>query len=312
MSKAKPFIKWVGGKGQLLPQLAGMLPAGFGRLPGATYVEPFAGGGAMLFHMLAAFPNIGRAVINDINPSLARLYATVRDQPEALIGRLRGIEAEYRALPGHEERRGYYLRQRGYFNQLSANGLDDTRTKNGTMARAVRADIERSALFVFLNRTCFNGLYRVNSKGAFNVPFGRYASPTICDAATLLADSEALRRVEILCGDFEATLAAAAPGRGTALFYLDPPYRPLSATSSFNSYAREPFDDDAQARLRRFCGQVDAAGHRFMLSNSDDGQFFDRLYSGYHIHRVQAARSVNSVGAKRGKISEILVTNYLP
>ena len=174
--------------------------------------------------------------------------------------------------------------------------------------------IENTTKFFFLNRTCFNGLYRVNKKGLFNVPFGKYSNPTICDPETILKDSELLQRVEILNGDFEATFEYA---QGNSFFYFDPPYRPLSDTSSFNDYAKESFNDDDQIRLKVYCDRIDEAGFHFMLSNSDckgkneNDNFFDVLYGAYQIERVWASRSINSNPAKRGKLTEILVHNYL-
>lgn len=295
MAKAKPFIKWVGGKGQLLEQLDEQLPADFDRWIDVTYIEPFVGGGAMLFYMLQRYPNIKRAVVNDINPDLVTCYRTVRDEPEALIAALQAIETAYLALPNEAERKARYLDIRARYNRKGLTPVDNT------------------ACFIFLNRTCFNGLYRVNKSGAFNVPFGRYARPTICDAATIREDSRLLQRVEIGNADFEQTLEAA---RGRTLFYFDPPYRPLSDTSSFNDYTRESFNDDAQIRLKLFCDKVDAAGFHFMLSNSDGkaedeaAGFFDTLYASYPIERVWASRNVNANPNKRGKLTEILVHNY--
>jgi DNA adenine methylase len=168
--------------------------------------------------------------------------------------------------------------------------------------------IDNTTLFFFLNRTCFNGLYRVNKAGLFNVPFGRYETPTICDPNTIYADSELLQNVEILTGDYQQTLAYA---NDNTLFYFDPPYRPLNNTSSFNDYAKEAFNDFAQRRLKEFCDRVEASGYKFMLSNSDcSDMFFDDLYAQYIIERVWASRSVNANPQKRGKLTEILVHNY--
>lgn len=291
MAKAKPFIKWVGGKGQLIGQLEASLPADFPRWRDVTYIEPFVGGGAMLFYMLGAHPNISRVVINDINGDLTTCYKVVRDRPQELIGSLDKVQTEYLALGSEEERKAFYLDRRTLFNTKS---LDD---------------IGNTTLFFFLNRTCFNGLYRVNKSGLFNVPFGRYSNPTICDVETIMADSSLLQGVEVLTGDFAQTLGYA---NGDTLFYLDPPYRPLSSTSSFNDYVKEKFNDDAQRRLKAFCDEVDAAGFRFMLSNSDSVGFFDDLYADYRIERVWASRCVNSNGAKRGKLTELLILNYAP
>ena len=173
--------------------------------------------------------------------------------------------------------------------------------------------IENTTLFLFLNRTCFNGLYRVNKKGLFNVPFGKYSNPTICNPETLRKDSELLQRVEIMNGDFEQTFQHAV---GNTLFYFDPPYRPLSDTSSFNDYTKESFNDDAQIRLKEYCDRINEAGYRFMLSNSDckgkneKDNFFDVLYADYQIERVWASRNINANPTKRGKLTEILVRNY--
>jgi DNA adenine methylase len=295
MSKAKPFIKWVGGKGQLIEQLEKHLPADFDSWKHATYVEPFVGGGAMLFYMLQAHPNIEHAIINDINADLTTCYRVVRDHPQELIEALSEMDATYRALATEEDRRSFFMEVRTRYNQKNLSPTQNT------------------VCFFFLNRTCFNGLYRVNRKGEFNVPFGKYANPTICDPATILADSELLQKVEILTGDFEQTFQFA---HGDTLFYFDPPYRPLSNTSSFNDYAKEAFNDEAQIRLKTYCDRIHAAGFRFMLSNSDckganeADTFFDDLYKDYHIDRVWATRSVNANPNKRGKLTEILVHDY--
>lgn len=173
--------------------------------------------------------------------------------------------------------------------------------------------VENTTLFFFLNRTCFNGLYRVNKSGKFNVPFGRYTRPLICDPETIIADSEILQRVEILTGDFEQT---ADYIKGETFFYFDPPYRPLNDTSSFNEYSKEAFNDTAQIRLKSFCDRLNHINVPFMLSNSDcfskngKDRFFDELYADYDIKRVWASRNVNANASKRGKLTEILVRNY--
>lgn len=293
---AKPFIKWVGGKGQLLQQLEANLPANFDLLNDVTYIEPFVGGGAMLFYMLQQHPNITHAIINDINPDLTTCYEVVKTNPDALIQSLNAIQFEYYSLSGEDARRDFYMAKRARFNTKSLSPIENT------------------TLFFFLNRTCFNGLYRVNRKGLFNVPFGKYERPTICDAETILADSELLQRVTILTGDYQQTLSHA---NAPTLFYFDPPYRPLSNTSSFNDYAAEAFDDRAQIRLKEFCDCVHAAGHRFMLSNADcfshsGDRFFEDLYAGYDFQRVWASRNVNANASKRGKLQELLIRNFNP
>lgn len=294
-ARAKPFVKWAGGKGQLLTQLEALLPAGFAEQGNVTYIEPFVGGGAMFFYMLRAHRNIKSAVISDINADLTSCYQTVRDSPAELVESLSAVQAEYYALRTEEERKEFYMRQRERFNSKTLGRTDS------------------SALLLFLNRTCFNGLYRVNKAGRFNVPFGRYPKPAICDAATVYADSELLQRVEIMTGDFENTFSKIT---GDTFFYFDPPYKPLSDTSYFNDYAKEGFGDGDQIRLKNFCDRLDGKGVNFMLSNSDceaaggGGGFFKSLYAGYRIDRVLASRNVNAVASKRGKITEIVVRNY--
>lgn len=295
MGKAKPFLKWVGGKSQLIEQLEQLLPFGFNDWEDVTYIEPFVGGGAMLFYMLQTHKNIKHAVINDINPDLTCCYRVVRDKPNLLLQALENIQQEYRSLCSEDERKNYFLEKRTLFNTKSLS------------------EVENTSLFIFLNRTCFNGLYRVNKSGLFNVPFGKYSFPTICDYDTIMADSKLLQNVEILTGDFSQTLNKAS---GNALFYFDPPYRPLSSTSSFNDYTKEAFNDLSQIRLKSFCDKVHEKGFHFMLSNSDcagkdtNDKFFDDLFSEYHIERVLASRNVNAVASKRGKLTEILVHNY--
>jgi DNA adenine methylase len=291
--KAKPFIKWVGGKTQLIESIQKALPVNFAEIKNVTYIEPFVGGGAVLFLILQQYTNITKAVINDINPDLTTAYKTIKETPSELVKYLQIIQDEYLPL-NEEKRKEFYLNKRERFNTKSLNRVENT------------------ALFIFLNRTCFNGLYRVNSKGLFNVPFGRYANPKICDKQTIFADSELLQKVEILTGDFEETLKYAS---NNSLFYLDPPYKPLSETSSFNSYAKEDFNDNEQIRLGNFCKKINALGHHFILSNSDvkgknpHDNFFDELYEQFSIKRVFATRMVNANAEKRGKLTELLITN---
>ena len=295
MAKAKPFIKWVGGKNQLIEQLDLLLPADFDKWENVTYIEPFVGGGAMLFYMLQRYPNIKNAVINDINSDLITCYRTIRDTPEQLIDALKVIENAFLTLEKEEDRKSMFLTVRNRYNEKNLNPIENT------------------TLFFFLNRTCFNGLYRVNKKGLFNVPFGKYENPKICDPETIRKDSELLQRVEILNGDFEDSFDYA---NGKTLFYFDPPYRPLSNTSSFNDYTKESFNDVAQVRLKEYCDIINQAGFHFMLSNSDGNSknagdnFFDDLYKEYQIERGWASRSKNSNPNKRGKLTEILVHNY--
>ena len=271
-----------------------MLPADFDQWTNVTYIEPFIGGGAMLFHMLQTHPNISRAIINDINPKLTNCYRVIKEKPSELINLLRKYQDEYFSLTSEETRKEYYLRRRDEFN-------------------SPQNDIVLAGLFIFINRTCFNGLYRENRKGIYNVPFGKTENPTICDAETILADNALLQNVEILTGQYFQTLPFA---NGRTIFYFDPPYRPLSDTSSFNDYTKQPFNDDAQIHLKQFCDTVHEKGFHFMLSNSDclgkneTDRFFDDLYKDYNIGRVWARRSVNSIASKRGKLTELLIRNY--
>ena len=293
---AKPFVKWVGGKKQLISQLDALLPADFRMRNDVRYIEPFVGGGAMLIYMLQTYPNITSAVINDINADLTKCYLTVRDDAPRLVKSLNDIQEKYYSFSAADgQQRQFYYEMRDRFNAKPSDNIENT------------------TLFIFLNRTCFNGLYRVNKSGRFNVPFGKYERPMICDPPTILADSRLLRNVEILTGDFGDTIAKI---KGDTLFYLDPPYRPLSCTSSFNDYSKEAFGDEEQRRLKLFCDQIDSLNAMFMLSNSDcfgkDGKdrFFDDLYQDYNISRVWASRSVNANPAKRGKLTEIVVDNF--
>ncbi len=294
MSISKPFVKWAGGKKQLLNSIESMLPQDFIRRRNITYIEPFVGGGAVLFWILQNYSNITRAVINDINPDLTNVYKTIRDNKHELIEVLSDLEQQFICQNDLSLRNELFLTIRTRYN------LED------------KSAVERAAMFIFLNKTCFNGLYRVNKKGLFNVPYGKYVNPKICDVETIKSDSELLQRVEILTGDFTQTIDYVGD---QTLFYFDPPYRPISSSSSFTSYSKEDFNDIDQLRLAEFCKQISELGCNFILSNSDsvsaenNASFFDELYNMFSIKRVAATRSINSNGAKRGSVSEILVTN---
>ena len=288
---AKPFLKWAGGKTQLISEIEKNLP----NSAIDTYVEPFVGSGAVLFWVLNEFSQLEKAVINDINEDLINTYKTIQSTPKELISILEILQEEYHSLDNlAEEKKEYYYQKRELFNKREQN------------------QITHSALFIFLNRTCFNGLFRVNRKNEFNVPMGSYKKPTICDKSNLMAVSEALQKVELLCGDFEQTVNYVS---SNTLFYFDPPYKPLSETSSFNSYAKDEFNDDEQIRLKKFCDRLDTLGHNWILSNSDvkgknvEDNFFDDLYSNFIIKRVGAKRSINANPQKRGFLTELLITN---
>ncbi len=294
-TRAKPFLKWAGGKTQLLSTIDYYLPEEFSSEKEVTYIEPFVGGGAMLFYMLQKYPNITRTVINDINPHLIRTYRVIKEQPRDLIYSLRAVQSEYRSLPNYDSQKEFYLHIRSLFN-------------SGRMT-----DIEEATYMMFMNRTCFNGLYRENSSGGFNVPFGKYANPLICDEPLILANSELLQQVEILNGDFSQVEDYVS---GYTFVYFDPPYRPLSTTSSFNSYVKEPFDDKEQIRLKDFYASLANRGCRVMLSNSDgqgktaEDNFMSELYVEFYIERVYAKRCINANPSKRGYLSELLIRNY--
>lgn len=254
----KPFIKWAGGKTSLLNDISNHLPISLKNKPNITYIEPFIGGGAVLFFLLEKYPNITRAIINDINQNLIFAYRVIKEQPIELIEILSIIEKEYLELD-EEKRKEYYLIKREEYN------------KND------KSKIEQAALFIFLNKTCFNGLYRVNSKGKFNVPHGKYPKPKICDRETILEDSKLLQNVEILCGDFQETIKYVD---NNTFVYLDPPYKEIKKNISFVSYDKNKFNDEEQIRLKNFVDNISKKGGQFLLSNSDipNDNFFDELY----------------------------------
>jgi DNA adenine methylase len=291
---AKPFLKWAGGKTQLIPAIKSTIPNELHNIP-FTYVEPFIGSGAVFFWFLRHFPNIQKAVINDVNKDLIDTYLTIKLYPNDLVKELKELEKEYQSLDSQEKQKELFLNKRALFNSR----------KNSIVIQ--------SSLMIFLNRTCFNGLYRVNSKNQFNVPFGRYTNPTICDTENIYNVSVALENVTILNQDYSSTLPEI---EGDTFFYFDPPYKPLSQTASFNSYAKDIFGDSEQQRLKVFCDELDRRGINWLLSNSDpkntdpSNHFFDDLYNHYYINRVRAKRTINSDASKRGDIFELLIHNY--
>ena len=294
--EAKPFLKWAGGKGQLLSQLSEHLPKRISKEP-FTYIEPFVGGGAMLFYMLQHFGNIKKAVINDVNEDLILTYRIIKDDVETLIANLDRLEKDYLSITDQHGRSQIFYEVRERYNQHIGDSID------------------RASQLIFLNKTCFNGLYRVNRRGQFNVPFGKYANPTICNAKLLRADSQILQsaQVEICQGDYVQTMQHLD---GLTFVYLDPPYRPLDATSSFTAYAKGDFNDDDQRALAGFCHQLNDAGCYWMESNADcsaknpEDTFFEELYKDYRIERVYASRFINANPEKRGKLTELLIKNY--
>jgi DNA adenine methylase len=291
---AKPFLKWAGGKTQLINDIEKSLPVELINSK-FTYIEPFVGSGAVLFWMLNNFPTLEKAVINDINEDLINTYKTIASKPKELISILEILQNEFHSLEGNEENKKLYFYQK--------RNLYNTRKEELS---------GQAALFIFLNRTCFNGLYRVNRNNLYNVPMGGYKKPTICDKENILAVSNVLQKVEILCGDYEGTLNYT---KENTLFYFDPPYKPLNETSTFNAYAKDEFGDSEQIRLRDFCTKLNILNHNWILSNSDlkgkdvNDNFFDDLYRDFSIIRVDARRSINANPDKRGSIKELLITN---
>lgn len=272
MKKCQPFIKWVGGKRQLISELKALMPKNYNR-----YIEPFIGGGALFFELQPK-----NAIINDYNKELVNLYKVVREAPQDLI----------KDLSKHKN-------ESEYFYEIRVIDRDEKKFKKLTKT-------QRASRFIYLNKTGFNGLYRVNSKGEYNVPFGRYKNPNYCNKENILACSELLKNTEILNGDFEDLKQKIQKGD---FVYFDPPYVPLTTTASFTGYTKIGFDEDMQIRLRELCDYIDEIGAYFMLSNSYT-DFILELYDKYKIHTVKATRSINSVGNQRGKIKEVVVTNY--
>ena len=295
---AKPFVKWAGGKGALLQKLEASLPANFDGLHNVTYIEPFIGGGAMLFHMLRHHKCIKRAVINDINVDLIRCYQLIAKTPQILIDRLGILQKNFYSVDSKARKELYYA-YRDMYN--SENVHPD----------------ERAALFIFLNHTCFNGLYRVNAAGKFNVPYGRYKNPIICNEKLLLADHQLLNSIDLVIrepGDY-ALVKRNLSRNNTNFVYIDPPYRPLNETSYFKEYSNSPFGDKQQEELKVFCDMLTEHDCMFMLSNSDskneNGEsYFEELYNGYNVERVLAPRYINANIEKRDKLKEVLIMNY--
>ena len=266
-----PIVKWVGGKRQLMFELLKNMPETYNR-----YFEPFIGGGALFFELQ---PQNG--YISDMNEELINLYTVVRDDVYELI----------EDLNKHKVSKEYFLKIRN---------LDRTEKYNKL------SDIQKASRFIYLNRTCFNGMYRVNSQGQFNVPFGNYKNPRIVDAENLINCSKLLKNTEIYCADFSEILNKVQKGD---FVYFDPPYVPLNETSSFTSYTKDGFDLDMQFKLRDICDELDSLGVMFMLSNSDT-KLVNELYSNYEIKKVFASRAINANPNGRGKITEVLVRNY--
>lgn len=292
----RPFLKWAGGKGQLLSEIEKYYPFENGKI--TKYAEPFVGGGAVLFDILSKY-TLEAVYISDINAELINTYRIIKDDTNELIELLIDMQNAFGAM-NTDDRRTYYLAKRKRFNDLKANANENT-------------NIERAALMVFLNKTCFNGLFRVNKKGLFNVPMGAYKNPIICDEENLQAVSERLQNVTIVCGDYRDSANFIDEN---TFVYFDPPYRPITNTSSFTAYTENLFDDKEQIELARFVNDMHKKGAKVVISNSDpknsnaEDAFFDTIYSSHKIKRVEAARMINCNSEARGKINELLISNF--
>ena len=294
--ECKPFIKWVGGKGQLLSEINKLYPVELGKNIN-KYAEIFVGGGAVLFDILSKY-KLDEVYISDKNLELINTYKSIRDDVGILIKLLKEMEEQYTSL-NNENRKLYYYEKRREYNNLKINIEEN--------------NIEKAVLFIFLNKTCFNGLYRVNKKGEFNVPIGTYKKPKICDEENLKNVSMALKKVKIVYADYRESEEFID---NRTFVYIDPPYRPLNITSSFTSYTENNFNDKEQIELAEYINVLNKKGVKIVISNSDpknnntDDNFFDELYKNYNINRVKATRMLNSNASLRGAINELLITNY--
>ena len=290
-----PFVKWAGGKGQLLEVLKANLPEGIGTAI-TKYAEPFVGGGALLFALLNEY-SFEEVYINDNNKELINVYSIIKDNCDLLVGELQVLQNNYEKLD-MDEQQAFYYTQRDKFNELV---LDK------------ETSVVKAALFIFLNKTCFNGLYRVNKSGKFNVPAGKYKNPLICDKENLMNISKRLQNVIMHSCDYHDVENFADKN---TLVYFDPPYRPLNVTSGFTSYTENQFNDDDQIELAKLYKKLSDKGVKVLLSSSDphnvnyEDNFFDDLYAEFNIKRITAVRAINSKAEKRGNVTELLIKNY--
>lgn len=295
--KIRPFVKWAGGKGSLIPQLNNFYPYELKNGIIERYIEPFVGGGAVLIDILQKY-DIQEVYAFDINIDLINSYNVIKNNVEELITNLKQMETEYLQL-GQEERKNYFYNIRDEYNNYELEENEQ--------------NVQRAAQFIYLNRTCFNGLYRVNKNGKFNVPVGSYKNPTICDEENLRQLSQLIQNVQFQYGDYSRSMEYVTKN---TFVYFDPPYRPLNVTSGFTSYTKEDFNDNNQRELATFYGELNERNAKLMLSNSNpkninkEDTFFDNIYQGFNINQIQASRMINANSNGRGKISEILVTNY--
>ncbi|MDD6018084.1 MAG: DNA adenine methylase [Clostridiales bacterium] len=294
--KVKPFLKWAGGKGQLLYEIEKYYPFADGKI--TKYAEPFVGGGAVLFDILSKY-DLEDVYISDINAELINTYRIIRDDIDELVALLSVMQNEFVTMDT-EHRKNYYMAKRERFNDLKVNSNESV-------------NIEKAALMIFLNKTCFNGLFRVNKKGLFNVPMGSYRNPMICDEENLRAVSEKLQNVKIVYGDYRESADFID---SDTFVYFDPPYRPITDTASFTAYTENLFNDEEQIELAGFVDDMHKKGAKIVISNSDpknsntEDDFFDNIYSSHKIKRVEATRMINCNSEARGKIKELLISNF--
>ena len=296
MKTVKPFVKWAGGKNSLIPQITKYYPYELKNGSIERYIEPFVGGGAVLIDILQKY-EVKEAYAFDINIDLINCYNVIKNNIEELISKLDKKEKEFLVL-NDEERKIYFYDIRAEYNSYK---LKD------------ELDVKRATEFIFLNRTCFNGLYRVNKDGKFNVPCGKYKNPTVCDASNLRNLSKLIQNVVFEYGDYTKSEKYV---NDNTFVYFDPPYRPLSVTSGFTSYTKEDFNDDNQKELAKYYNRLNLKNAKLMLSNSnpknvnENDNFFENIYNGFYINEVSAKRMINSNAKGRGEISELLITNY--
>ncbi|MDQ5951169.1 MAG: adenine methylase [Patescibacteria group bacterium] len=278
--KARPFVKWAGGKTRVVPLMLDFFPEEFNR-----YYEPFLGGGALYFSIS---PQNG--CLNDINCVLIEAYLHIRDDLEGIIKDLNKIQRIYYSLDGIESKSKFYYEQREKFNSLNKTSL------------------HRSALFIFLNKTGYNGMYRENASGKFNIPFGKRLKPIICDSDNLTQVSNVLKQIDIKCGSYDKALKEAKSGD---FIYFDPPYEPLNRTSSFTEYQAGGFVQDDQRKLSKVFKKLSDKGCKVMMSNSTADLVYE-LYDEYFINKISVSRGINATKSKRDKIEELIITNYEP
>lgn len=299
MEKVRPFVKWAGGKNKLIPQMEQYYPKELKENKIDVYIEPFVGGGAILMDILKKY-NIKKAYAFDINKNLINCYNIIKDKVESLVLELKKLEEEYLKLDD-ENRKEYYYDIRKKYNSINIENENEA--------------LEKTTYFIFLNKTCFNGLYRENRRGQFNVPIGKYKNPTICDEENLIELSKLIKNVTFINGDYRESYKYIEEN---TFIYFDPPYRPINKTSSFTSYSKEDFNDENQKELGEYFRKINDnnSNVKLMLSNSnpknnnEKDDFFEQIYNGFKINEIKANRMINSNKEKRGKISELLIINY--